>query len=170
MRLELKGGMSSLARMSWVIPLVVLGTGCVRGPGLFGLGVVTGAAVVASTAPYGERVVVVETPPPVLMAVPAPSSAKLPPPEPRRFDATAAKGVLDGIDLSECHAMGLPRGYLHARATFANTGAVTKVVVDAPSGLSPSAVSCVGRAVSSVAVPAYDGDEGVTMGASWFVP
>jgi hypothetical protein len=155
-------------RFSWLFALLLVTSGCVRGGGAaFGFGMVTGAVLVACEAPYPERVVVVQEPP-VLLAVGAPPAMD-PPREPRRFDATAAKVALERANLAECQAQGLPSGYVHLHATFARTGAVTKVVVDAPSGLSPDAVACVGHAVAEIAIPPYEGD-GVSLGVSWFVP
>jgi|HubBroStandDraft_2_1064218.scaffolds.fasta_scaffold118409_2 hypothetical protein len=159
-----------LNRFSWVIPLVLTATGCAPRWGSlgFGVGVVTGATLAMNDQPYLERIVVVQQPP-VLLAI-APPSDGPPPPSPRRFDATAAKVSLEHVDVSPCRALGLPRGYLHARATFDTSGAATQVVVDAPAGLSADTVACIGRSIGDATVPSFDGDGGVSVGASWFVP
>jgi len=157
-------------RLSWILPVLLLSSGCIRGGGaaLFGMGMMTGAAVAMSERGYLEEVVVVQQPP-VLLAVPVEAAAP-PPPPPRRFDPTAAKASLEHVDFGACRPLGVPRGYLHARATFGNAGNSTEVLVDSPAGLSPEAVACVGRSIGGATVPPFDGDGSVTVGASWFIP
>jgi hypothetical protein len=155
-----------------MIPLVAA-TGCIHGPAAaLGLHLFARAAVVAAQAPSLESVVVAQQPP-VLTTVAAPSTVAARStaealPKPRPFDSAAARAMLNGADLAACRAQGLPRGYVHLRATF--TGGVTRVLVDAPAGLPASVFVCVRHAVAEVPVPPYEGDGEFTLGVSRFVP
>jgi hypothetical protein len=163
-----KGDMFSRGLL-WFIPLTIVTTGCVRGGGaLFGFGVLAGAAVVASQPVVVESVEIVQ-PPPMVFAV-DPSPLAPPPTRHAPFDATAAKVALEQLDVGSCRAQGAPRGYVHARTTFANTGAVRKVIVDAPAGLSPEAVSCLGTKMGEANVPPFEGGDDVAVAVSLFVP
>jgi hypothetical protein len=64
----------------------------------------------------------------------------------------------------------VPRGYVHARVRFANSGAVAGVTIDAPSGLSSEAVTCIGDRITAAMAPPFDGDASLWIGQSWFVP
>jgi len=156
-------------RLPWFLSFVIVTTGCVRGGGaLFGFGVLAGAAVVASQPVVIESVEIVQ-PPPLVFAV-DPSPLRPPPPPRQSFDATAAKVALEQLDVGSCRAQGAPRGYVHARTTFGNTGAVRKVIVDAPAGLSPEAVSCLGTKIGEATVPPFEGGDDVAVAVSLFVP
>ena len=155
--------------VTWFIPLAIVTTGCVRGGGaLFGFGVLAGAAVVASQPVVVESVEIVQ-PPPLAFAV-DPSPRPPPPPSRQPFDAMAAKVALERLDVGSCRAQGAPRGYVHARTTFASTGAVRTVIVDAPAGLSPEAVSCLGTKIGEATVPPFEGGDDVAVAVSLFVP
>ncbi|WP_394834828.1 hypothetical protein LVJ94_50860 [Pendulispora rubella] len=85
------------------------------------------------------------------------------------FDAAKARTALAAIDLASCRAAGAPRGYGHATATFNPAGNISKVVLDTPSNLTASAVSCIGYALGTATVPVFRGSL-ITVGTSWFVP
>src|SRR5579871_3165066 len=155
----------TLTRFAFLLPLTIVTGGCVRGPAALGFGFVAGATVVAAAHPevYVERVELIEPP---VFTLPPPTPA--PAPEPPRFDPTAARTSLQQVDLDACHALGLPSGYVHARATCTNAGGVSKVVVDAPTSLSPEAVACIGSGIAKATVPAFAGSE-VSVGVSAFV-
>jgi hypothetical protein len=120
---------------------------------------------------YVERVVVVREPPaPVQASPPAPPAVVAPAPPARTFDATEATLSLEQCGVAACRAQGVPRGYVHARVTFGNAGGVTRVAIDAPSGLSPEAVACVGQRIATASVSPFDGDSEPSLGVSWFVP
>jgi hypothetical protein len=151
--------------LAFLLPLALVTSGCVRGPAAFGFGVLAGASIVAATHPvYVERVEVIESPP-VFTLAPADPVLVL---EPPRFDATAARVSLQQVDLDACQAVGLPSGYVHARATFMNTGGVSKVVVDAPTSLSPEAVACIGDGIAKATVAPFAGSD-VSVGVSVLV-
>jgi hypothetical protein len=63
----------------------------------------------------------------------------------------------------------VPRGYVHARVRFANSGTVAGVVIDAPAGLSSQAVTCIGDRITAAVAPPFDGDASPWIGQSWFV-
>jgi hypothetical protein len=146
-------------------------TGC-RGAGWFVGGALVGAAIASH---HDQEVVYVE---PHYVVVSEPYVYVPPPPPPAReapegpagpkFDAPAARSALDAVDLAECRAQGAPRGYGHARVTFAEGGNVTKVIVDSPAGLPAEAVSCVGQRLATASVPPFDGVP-VTVGKTWLV-
>jgi len=82
-----------------------------------------------------------------------------------RFDPTQARAALAGTDLSSCREQGTPRGYGHALITFGENGFPTKVVIDDPAGMSPTAVKCVGEKLGAQTVASFAGpapDVGVT--------
>jgi hypothetical protein len=120
---------------------------------------------------YVDRVVVVHeaAPPP-----PAPPSPPPPPPPPparaRAFDVTGARIALEQSGVPECRDQGVPRGTVHARVRFANSGTVAGVVIDAPGGLSSEAVTCIGDRITAAMAPPFDGDASPWIGQSWFVP
>jgi len=75
---------------------------------------------------------------------------------PRAFDPDAARTSLHAVDLSACRADGAG-GDGHARVTFSPTGDIGSVVIDAPRGLGPEAVTCIGSRLGTAHVPAFDG-------------
>jgi hypothetical protein len=169
-------------RWAWVLPLLLLllqTTSCTRGGAALGAGVLAGWAIANAAqhhepeVVYVDRVVVVHAPPPASRVEPPPPI--LPPPPPpappsRPFDATQAKISLEQTDVAACRSQGVPRGYVHARVGFANTGEVTRVVIDAPAGLPAEAVTCIGDRISTAAAPPFDGGTAPLIGVSWFVP
>jgi hypothetical protein len=139
------------------------------------VGLITGAAIVASAeserAPEPERVYYqpvsyyyVNAP-----ATPASPKDRVTSEENQGFDAKSARAALGAVDLATCRAEGAPRGYGHAKVTFNPDGKASKVVVDTPDGLSPSAVKCIGDRLGAVSVPEYEGSF-ITVGTTWFVP
>ncbi|MBX3187610.1 MAG: hypothetical protein KF819_11370 [Labilithrix sp.] len=102
------------------------------------------------------------------------SPAPVPPRSPRdvarartelpSFDAAAARARLGAADLSACG--GSSRGWGHAKITFNPDGAISKVVIDEPKGLSDETVSCIGRELGRVTVPPFSGSY-ITMGTSF---
>jgi hypothetical protein len=163
-------------RWVWVLPLLLLTTSCIRGGGaLLGAAVLTGWAVANASqhhepeTVYVDRVVVVHEPAPAPSAPPAPPPP--PPPAPARaFDVTAARIALEQSGVAECREQGVPRGYVHARVRFANSGTVAGVVIDAPAGLSSQAVTCIGDRITAAMAPPFDGEVTPWIGQSWFVP
>jgi hypothetical protein len=134
--------------------------GCGRGALALGTGMLVGAAIVASQEPPREEVVVYQNAPPVYVVAqprPAPPPPPPAPTPPAAFDAAAARAALDGIDLGACQAEGAPLGYGHARVTFAPDGSVSRVAIESPSGLSSSAVRCIGAALGTATVPPFGG-------------
>jgi hypothetical protein len=138
---------------------VPLTTGCFRGAAALGTGMLVGAAIVASQEPPREEVVVYQNAPPVYV-VTQPARVAPPPPPPAPpvpFDAAAAKESLENVDLGACRAAGAPLGYGHARVTFQPDGTVSHVAIDSPSGLSDSAVRCLGAALGTATAPRFEG-------------
>ncbi|MBX3205397.1 MAG: hypothetical protein KF764_10030 [Labilithrix sp.] len=85
---------------------------------------------------------------------------------PAPFDPHAARSALNAVDLSSCRGMGAPRGYGHARVTLNPDGQVSKVVIDAPSGMPDAAARCVGDRLGAVTMPSFKGSL-VTMGTTF---
>ena len=85
-----------------------------------------------------------------------------------RFDATQARAALGGADLSSCRQQGARRGYGHAIVTYSDAGFATKVVIDDPAGLSPTAVRCVGEKLGGQTVAAFAGPA-TEVGVTWFI-
>jgi hypothetical protein len=136
-------------------------SGCFRGAAALGAGMLVGAAIVAESDRERprEEVVVYENAPPVYV-VTQPARVAPPPPPPAPpvpFDPAAAKESLEGVDLGACRASGAPLGYGHARVTFQPDGTVTHVAIDSPSGLSDSAVRCLGAALGTATAPPFEG-------------
>jgi hypothetical protein len=53
--------------------------------------------------------------------------------------------------------------------TFGQTGAVVKIVIEAPPGLSSQAVACLGERIGTASVPPFeDGGDG-SVAATWVV-
>lgn len=101
-------------------------------------------------------------------APPAPRPPPPPPPAPP-FDAKAVRNALAGVELGACRAAGAPRGYGHAKATVNPSGDISKVVIDEPAGMPPTAARCIGDAIGHVTVPEFSGSF-VTVGTTYFVP
>ena len=145
---------------------------------LVATGLILGAAVIASeverSRERGRVVVVDETmylrPRPTVFAVfPASPRDRVQPTESTTpFDAAAARTALASVDLGPCREAGAPRGYGHAQITYAGSGAITQVVVDAPSGLPPQAVACVGDRLGTATSSPFGGRD-VTVATSWFI-
>lgn len=121
-----------------------------------------------------SRVIVVEQAPardPKLEVVAFGSADRLP--TTARFDPVAAHAKLEAVDLSNCRAHALARGYLHARVAFEPSGRIGRIFVDEapghPGDLPDDARACIRAHLAPVAVPAFGGSP-VTIGASWFVP
>jgi len=146
-------------------------TGC-RGAGWFVGGALVGAAIAShhdhEVVVYEPRYVVV-TEPYVYVPPPPPPARESPPgPPPIGFDGAAARASLDSVELDSCRAQGAPKGYGHAKLTFAPAGNITKVVVDSPAGLSAEAVSCIGSHLATASAPPFEGSP-VTVGKTWLV-
>ncbi len=89
-------------------------------------------------------------------------------PELPSFDPQAARAAVSRVDVSACRAAGAPAGWGHAKVTFNPDGTASKVVLDEPSGLSASAVQCIGSRVGAVTLPRFKGSL-VTMGTTFHV-
>lgn len=142
-----------------------------------GVGLLAGAAIVAAASdppPPPPPLVVRET---VVITAPPPPPGPPPPPSPRdrspselpQFDPIAARVALNAVDVAPCRAAGAPSGRGHAFVTVDPDGSISKVVVDEPSGMSPEAVECVGRALGAVRVKPFRGSH-VSIGAVWTLP
>jgi hypothetical protein len=156
----------AVRRWVWVLPFLLLTTSCIRGGAALGVAALAGWAIASSSqhhepeTVYVDRVVVVHEPAPA-PAAPAPPPAPPPPPPPSRaraFDVTGARVALEQSGVAECREEGVPRGYVHARVRFANSGTVAGVVIDAPAGLSSQAVTCIGDRITAAMAPPFDGD------------
>jgi hypothetical protein len=76
------------------------------------------------------------------------------------FDRELARAMLEQVDVAGCGYQGAPRGLLHAAVVFAPSGAASRIVIAAPTGLSAAALACIGERVGTVRVPPFiDGDE-----------
>jgi len=148
-------------------------TGC-RGM-LFPLLLATRIGVALAVATSHPRVVVVESPQPVVLApevyyappppaAPPPPSDLPPPPPPgppdaqgERFDATAARAELDAVDPSACWPAGAVHGYGRARVTFAPAGTVQLVELTNPVRGTPPDSACISQRYGSATVPSFGG-------------
>jgi hypothetical protein len=153
------------------LTLMTLTTGC-RGM-LFPLLLATRIGVAVAVATSHPRVVVVESPEPVVLAPevyysappPPPPRPDLPPPPApgasggpvQRFDVTAAHAELDAIDPSECWPPGAVQGYGKARITFAPAGTVQLVELTNPVHGAPPDGACIAQKYGSAAVPPFGG-------------
>jgi hypothetical protein len=99
-----------------------------------------------------------------------PTPPNVTPPDPVRvaFDKAGTERTLHDLDFRACAARGAPHGYGHARVTFDPRGAVTHVLIDAPSGLSQDAVDCVGEHFTIVGTAPFDGGP-VSIGTTFYV-
>jgi hypothetical protein len=113
-----------------------------------------------------EREVVYVAGPPVAYLPSSPRDAV--PESPASFDSPVARRALEVAPMADCKARGLPAGYGHAKVTFALSGHASNVLIDAPAGLKPEAVACVGETLGAVLVPPFQGAP-VTVGTTWFV-
>jgi len=75
----------------------------------------------------------------------------------------AARHAMNDVDLAECKEHGAPKGYGHAKITFASDGSVKHVLIDGPPGLTPDAVACIGKKLGESKVSAFRGSD-VTAG------
>ncbi len=178
--------------------LATLPSGCFRGGAAFGTGLLFGIAAsrAARSDPEPprviERVVVVHDPPAPPLPAPTPfgepATPGLPPsppadlaaaPQPSSrgdgeaivdgpFDRASGQLALQRADVAACRARGVPRGHVHALVTFAGTGTVRSIVVDAPPGLTADAVACLGERIGAVNVASFVGAD-ATLGVSWLV-
>ncbi len=104
---------------------------------------------------------------PSLLASPRDSVAEGAPP---RFDGMAARAALARVDLGPCRASaGAPRGYGHAKVTFAPSGGVAEVLIDGPTGLGDGVVACVGGRLGQARVGPFTGAP-TTVRFQTFVP
>jgi hypothetical protein len=101
-------------------------------------------------------------------ALPPPSPADHPRPDPIPFRIGAGRGVLGQVDLRPCKEQGLAPGYLHVRVTFHNDGHIVHAAVESPAPPPEGALSCIGEQLEVAAVPAFDGRD-VVLSKSYFV-
>jgi hypothetical protein len=160
-------------------------TGC-RGM-LFPLLLATRIGVTAAVVASQPRVVVVESPQPVLVAPemyystppppPAPPLQSHPPPppppgpaegQPQRFDAAAAHAELNAVDPSSCWPAGAVHGYGRARVTFAPNGTVQLVELTNPVHGTPPDSTCISQKYGSASVPPFGGSS-VAVYATFYV-
>jgi hypothetical protein len=119
--------------------------------------------VIVNAGPAGPATIVQPLPPQPSPRDRAQISEKLPP-----FDAASARAALASVDVSTCRQAGAPQGYGHARVTFNPDGAISKVIVDEPAGLTPQALQCIGDRLGSVRAQPFEGSL-VTVGTVWHV-
>ena len=175
-----------MASLLLVLPLA----GCTRHGAnglLFAIRVVELVAVVAASSPpppqevvVRHEVIVTNEPPPapstpsavtrVPVAAPAVPGVDVVSDDRRAFDPMSARSALQSVDVSACRARDLPRGHGHAIVTFAPSGAVAEILIDAPAGLSPRAVACVAESYRAANVRAFSGTTPVEVGTTWFAP
>jgi hypothetical protein len=159
-------------------------TGC-RGM-LFPLVLAARIGVAAAVVASQPRVVVVESPQPVLVAPegyyaapsppPPPPPADVPAPPPQgalesqgqRFDAMAARAELDAVDPSACWPAGAVHGYGRARVTFAPNGTVQLVELTNPVRGAPPDSTCVSQRYGAATVPPFAGSS-VAVYTTFFV-
>jgi len=154
--------------------LVAALSGCGRGmmvPALFGLRVATTAALVAAAST--PRVVVVEEyAPPEPFVVDevalAAASVPAPPAAPPGFDAVAAHGAVDSVDVSSCWPAGSVHGYGTARITFSPKGTVDLVEIVNPVQGAAVDGSCLSQKYGALSLPAFSGGP-VAVRAKFFV-
>ena len=84
------------------------------------------------------------------------------------FDPQAARAALNGIDVTPCQELGVPRGFGHAKVVFNPDGRISKVVVDEPSGMSSEAAHCIGERLGAATVSSFKGSF-VSMGTTFHV-
>lgn len=154
--------MRRLASLACFVLLAVTATGCGhRRTVVFASGVFVGTTV----ASHHDHEIIVYEPAPVLISR---RYERVPPPNEPAFDYAAARSALAAANLGACRAAGTPRGYGHASVTFSPSGNVIRIVVDAPGGLSPDAVACIGRELGTATVPPFAGRD-VTVGTGWVI-
>ena len=154
--------MRSASRFLIFVGLLVALGGCTRAGAAFGAGILLGAVLAGHSHHHSEpreEVVVVQEPPEVVYVEALPPRATPPEPERRPFDAMTARSSLRAVDLEPCAARGAPHGHGHARVVFAQQGNVTEVTIDAPEGLPPDAVACIGERLGRATVPPFDGSD-----------
>jgi hypothetical protein len=84
------------------------------------------------------------------------------------LDPRVLRAAVERVDLSPCRAEGVPDGYGHARLTLRPEGSVSKVTIDAPSGMTPEAVRCLGKELGDARVPPFSGSP-ITVGMTFLV-
>lgn len=145
-------------------------------PIVFMSGAIVGAAIVSadvSDAHRGHRdrdvptVVYVSVPPGPPQAPPR-DRVRPPQPPTAAFDGVAARSAFAQVDLSHCRNVGAPSAHGHAKVSFNPSGEASKVVVDEPADLSPSAAKCIGDALGTVTVAPFAGSY-ITVGTSYYV-
>ena len=99
------------------------------------------------------------------------ASAKdaVPATKPASFDPIRARNNLANLDLSACAGEGRSGASGHAKVTYLPSGAVSKVVIDAPRGLTPAMVACVGAGLGKSQVPPFVGSP-IVVGTGFRVP
>lgn len=161
--------------------LVVLGSGCYgrdAGPALFATGVVAGAVIATQHAEIAnqERTAVAQeewfegdSRPQIVYVTRYEKSGEPEPPPPPPFNATHARAVLSTVDLSNCREKGASSGYGHAKVTINPSGDISKVIIDEPAAMAPTAAKCIGHELGKASVPVFTGSL-VTVGTTWYVP
>lgn len=121
-------------------------------------------------------------PPPVLRRAPVPTHVFMAPAAspagaatsstpgaPAPLDPAAARAALSTRDVASCSRRGVPHGYGHATVVFAPDGSAASVTIDAPAGISPDGVACLGDELGRARMPPFAGGA-VSVGTTWFVP
>lgn len=78
-------------------------------------------------------------------------------PKKKAFDRLEAKAAIEATEVQKCREAGAPTGYGHAVLAIEPDGHVSKVTLDAPVGLAPAAVACLGSALGHVRVSPFEG-------------
>jgi hypothetical protein len=86
------------------------------------------------------------------------------------FRIGAGYGALSHVDLDVCRERGLPGGYVHVRATFANVGYVVRASVGSASEPPPPALDCIAETLRQVGVPEFEGDDATLSKTYWVGP
>jgi hypothetical protein len=86
------------------------------------------------------------------------------------FRIGAGYGALSHVDLAVCRERGLPGGYVHVRATFANVGYVVRASVGSATEPPPPALDCIAETLRQVGVPEFEGDDATLSKTYWVGP
>jgi hypothetical protein len=111
---------------------------------------------------------------PVVVYVPVyphhspPPTVSAPEPIHHPFSAPSALAAIHAVDLAPCIARGAPHAYGHAQLTFLPDGGISNVLIDAPEGMSPDAVTCIGASLGAARAPAFDGAP-MRVGATYYI-
>jgi hypothetical protein len=84
------------------------------------------------------------------------------------LDPRVLRAAVERVDLSPCRAEGVPDGFGHARLTLRPDGSVSKVHIDAPSGMTREAALCLGTELGAARVPPFSGSS-ITVGTTFLV-